>query len=496
MAPSALDPIVHQLETERLQALYDLQVLDSPPEDTFDEAVRMAATICGTPTAIVNLLDRDRQWFKARVGMPVCELPREGAFCEFAIGRSTPLIIPDTLADEAFRDNPFVTGPSAIRFYAGVPLNTSDGYTVGTLCVADTVPRCLTLAQAEALVALGRQVTAQLELRAKITLLHEVIRDKERMERELRERTTLFTAFMDHTPTIAFIKDEEGRFVYYNRMFAERFALSSNEWIGKNVFDLFPKEFAEGYHAVDHTVLQSGVPETIEEASPGPGESTIYWRTHKFRIDGGQHRNGQRLLCGLSLDISHEREASIELQRSHAQLELANEQLTELSTTDGLTGLRNRRAFDARLAQAETDSTPASLILLDVDHFKSLNDSFGHSVGDDVLRVLAHLLNQHTRLQDYVARFGGEEFAILLPNTNGSDALAMAERLRIKVANFGWRQRPITISAGVSTFSSRAAAATDLIDAADAALYAAKHRGRNRVELASDAFITHRNKAA
>ncbi len=472
-----------QDETERLRALEELDILDSAPEESFDEAARMAATICGAPTAMVNLLDRDRQWFKARVGIPVCELPRKGSICDLTIGRTTPLVIADASQDHRVRENRHVTGDPNVRFYAGAPLNTSEGYTFGTLCVVDTVPHQLTQEQTDALAALGRQVSAQMELQAKVRLLARVVCDKERIERELRERSAQFSAFMDHSPTIGFIKDSEGRFLYYNSTFCERFGVTPTEWIGKNVFDLFPKEFAATYHATDMEILRSGVAQVVEETSPGPDMRTLYWRTHKFRIST---EGGPDLLGGLSLDTSHEHETAEKLRRSHEQLRAMNMELMELSVTDGLTGLRNRRNFDERLARKIATGISFSLLLLDVDHFKALNDCFGHKCGDDVLRTLAELLNENTRVADSVFRYGGEEFAILLPDTSAEDALAMAERLRTTVADFPWKQRAVTLSAGVGTRAARHRHAADLLDEVDAALYRAKHLGRNRVVAADE----------
>ena len=469
-------------EAARVQALHSLQILDTAPEKNLDEAVRLAAVICGTPIALVNLLDKDRQWFKAQVGMDTGEMPRANSFCEHLIGQVEPMVVPDAIIDLRFRENPYVTGDPKVRFYAGMPLNTTDGHTLGTLCVLDTVPHQLTKEQTEALAALGRQVTAQIELQAKVRLLHRALEEKERIERELRRQTLLFGAFMDHSPTIGFMKDSEGRFVYYNRVFCEHFAVSPTEWIGKSTFDLFPMEFAEGYHDLDMAVLESGVSQIVDETSPGPDNTILYWRTHKFRIADGHQ---PALLGGLSLDISSDHEAAARLQKSHAQLEAANQQLAELSVTDGLTGLLNRRAFDARLATEIEAGTAMSLLILDIDYFKSLNDTFGHPAGDDVLRTLAGILGRKSRGSDCVARLGGEEFAILLIGSGKEGAMIIAERLRKEVEEFDWKQRPITMSLGLATRCRAFGDATELLSAADEALYRAKHLGRNRVEVAS-----------
>jgi signal transduction histidine kinase len=152
-------------EPGRLRALHELEVLDSPAEADLDDIVALTSAVCGAPVAVVTLIDADRQWFKARVGVDVTETGRDVSFCAHAILGRDLLVVPDTRVDARFADNPYVKGEPAVRFYAGAPLVTSDGYAVGTLCVTDAAPRRLTVAQLRALRALARQVTAQLELR-------------------------------------------------------------------------------------------------------------------------------------------------------------------------------------------------------------------------------------------------------------------------------------------------------------------------------------------
>jgi formate hydrogenlyase transcriptional activator len=152
-------------EQERLDALRRYKILDTLPEPEFDDLALLAARICGTPTALVTLVDADRQWFKAKVGFEATETSRDLAFCSHAILNSDLLVVPDASTDNRFSTNPLVTGPSHIRFYAGAPLIAPGGHALGTLCVIDRVPRQLAPEQAKALHALSRQVVAQLELR-------------------------------------------------------------------------------------------------------------------------------------------------------------------------------------------------------------------------------------------------------------------------------------------------------------------------------------------
>ena len=181
-------------EAARLAAIRRYRILDTEPEQRFDDLVLLASQICGTPMALISLVDRDRQWFKARLGMEATETSRDVAFCSRAIEQPDLFVVPDALEDERFRDNPLVRGEPHIRFYAGAPLVTADGLAIGTLCVLDREPKALTAEQRAALEALKRQVESQLELRRSLDELAGALeardqaeRDQERLVAELRE---------------------------------------------------------------------------------------------------------------------------------------------------------------------------------------------------------------------------------------------------------------------------------------------------------------------
>ena len=152
-------------EAERLEALRQFHIMDTPPEALFDDIVRVASHICDTPIATVTMVDETRQWFKAQVGLAASEGPREHAFCTHTICQEGTMLVNDAQQDARFAANPLVTGAPHIRFYGGVPLRTTGGEALGSLCVIDRQPRQLTPAQTEALEALGRQVMAHLEAR-------------------------------------------------------------------------------------------------------------------------------------------------------------------------------------------------------------------------------------------------------------------------------------------------------------------------------------------
>jgi GAF domain-containing protein len=179
--------LIQNNDAARVAALQKYEILDTEPEKAFDDLVLLASHICKTPIALISLVDEDRQWFKSKIGVSVCETPRDIAFCSVAIQQPDVMVVPDTLLDERFRNNPLVVSDPRIRFYAGAPLITEEGYALGTLCVVDRTPREFTSDQIEALKALSRLVLAQLEFRRNLVLLKEALTDRTKEEHE-RER--------------------------------------------------------------------------------------------------------------------------------------------------------------------------------------------------------------------------------------------------------------------------------------------------------------------
>jgi GAF domain-containing protein len=180
-------PMMSANDAARVDALQKYAILDSEPEQAFDDLTLLASYVCKTPIALISLVDEDRQWFKAKVGISATETSRDIAFCSTAILQGDVFVVPDALQDERFRTNPLVVSEPNIRFYAGAPLINEDGYALGTLCVIDRTPRNLAADQEAALKALSRLVLMQMEFRRNLLLLKEALSDRTHEEHE-RER--------------------------------------------------------------------------------------------------------------------------------------------------------------------------------------------------------------------------------------------------------------------------------------------------------------------
>ncbi|HKP53117.1 MAG TPA: diguanylate cyclase [Chloroflexia bacterium] len=300
-----------------------------------------------------------------------------------------------------------------------------------------------------------------------------------RLYAEMKESKERFQAFMNNSPALAFIKDAEGKYVYVNEPFERAFGLSASDLIGKNNTCWLPEKLAMHIQQHDQVVLSTGtiieVTETIPTANGVPHD----WLVYKFPIsDAG----GQQLVGSVAIDITVRKQAEDELH--------------QLAIRDELTGLYNRREMRRLIEEAaerfQTYGHSAALIMLDIDHFKLVNDNYGHKVGDRVLQWLAQMLHTQINRLHSLARYGGEELAIILPDTTESEALAIAEYIREAIAAHPYRLSrssdrmlgiPLTVSLGVAALSGDIDCEDALIAAADAALYEAKRQGRNRAVL-------------
>lgn len=427
-------------------------LLDTEAEPALDRITALAARLFAVPIAAVSMVDSDRTWFKSCVGVDVRESSRDDSFCAHAILTPEPTIVEDATLDDRFAANPFVTGNAKIRFYAGIPLTSRDGHCLGSLCVVDVRPRQLSALELSTLTDLARMVEDLFEAR----LAYHA--------RQMFERVT------ELSPDVIYVFDVEAqKNVYGNRQVAEVLGYAA-ESAGEQILPrlLHPEDLPR---VVDHLRQFSKL-----------GDGVRAEISYRVRHVSGQYRwfraketvfarNAQGIpnqILGVATDIT--------------SLKEAEQQLAELARTDELTGLPNVRSLRDRLVQLGHEGKRGrrfSIAIVDIDHFKTVNDVHGHHVGDQVLATIAETLRGGVRATDFVARAGGEEFVVIFTDVDDAVGCALAEALRRRVAATGHSIR-VTCSIGVCHSASSGDTAIQM-QAADAALYAAKHAGRDRV---------------
>ena len=208
-------------EAKRLAALRRYNVLDTGPEEAYDDLTHLAAHVCRTPISTIDFVDADRVWVKSSVGFPANEIPRRDSFASHVILQQRPMIVRDTLTDERFADHPLVTGDSRVRFFAGMPLVTEEGHAIGTLSVMDLAPRALGAYQAAGLLALCRQTMSQLELRRRLGERLKTVAGQERAEEVSGGRRELLHEIIESTADGILVVSNEGETLYANARFAE-----------------------------------------------------------------------------------------------------------------------------------------------------------------------------------------------------------------------------------------------------------------------------------
>ncbi len=248
--PPTVDVPAEAIDPARLDALCGYDILDTPPEPGFEDAVRLASTLCGAPIALVSLVDADRQWFKARVGFAPAQTPIDQSVCAHSLAGGDLLVIPDLRADPRTRDNGLVTRAPHLRFYAGAPLRDSDGTALGTLCVMDVEPRPsgLTPSQADALRALARQVMSLLELRRIVRLRDAAIEARDGALQRLAASEGRYRAVFESAIDYAIVvTDLEGRVTNWNEGATRILGWTPAEMIGRPIALFFtPEDRASG----------------------------------------------------------------------------------------------------------------------------------------------------------------------------------------------------------------------------------------------------------
>ncbi|MBL8474562.1 MAG: PAS domain S-box protein [Methyloversatilis sp.] len=330
-------------ETQRLAALHGTSLLDTPAEPSFDDLTRLASQICGTPMAVISLVDQDRQWFKSRVGVEATETPRDIAFCAHTILNTEVMTVDDARCDARFHDNPLVTGPMGLRFYAGAPLDIGMGEHIGALCVLDIVPRQLDDAQREALAALARQVVAQIRLREKVIALQEATarqslfeqqlqRFNEEMQtlvalrtRELQQARDRAELYFDVAGNMMVVTDVTGRIERANCRTGEVLRRPSSSLRGEDWFDLcFPAQERAAARAFFTGLIDAGSDSSRRfhgRVMTSDGQfRTVAWHTTRLVDERGLGIG----LLGMGEDITDRLEAEEHLRRTLDELERSN----------------------------------------------------------------------------------------------------------------------------------------------------------------------------
>jgi diguanylate cyclase (GGDEF)-like protein/PAS domain S-box-containing protein len=460
-------------EQQRLQALYSEHILDTGPEQPYDDLVKQASFICNTPISTISLIDPTRQWFKAKVGVEGRETPREQAFCAHTILEPEEvLIVEDATKDARFADNPLVTGEMNIRFYAGVPLVTQDGHALGSLCVIDTVPRKLTDRQLEALKVCRNQVLREMELRRKTAALTHSLGLLEESQQKLHASEQRYRELVNRSLGLLCVHDMTGKILLANPAAHDALGLGPEELRGKNLVELLAPvtrpSFAQYLNRIRDNHADSGLMRLITKG----GEERTWLYRNVLRVD----EDGEAQVIGHAQDVTDSRRMEETLRKQVAQ--------------DPLTKLFNRRyledAMTREIRKAARRKRSVAVLMIDVDHYKRYNDAYGHAVGDLVLITLANFLKNGIRAEDIACRYGGDEFALVLNEATAEGARGRAEALvaKVKELRFTHEARVIegfTLSVGIATYPENGATLAELMDAADKALYHAKRDGRDRV---------------
>lgn len=253
-------------------------ILDTDPELAFDDLARIAALICGTPISAISLIDSERQWFKASVGLSVTETPREQAFCAHAIKvPNDTLIVPDARRDPRFADNPLVTGELGIRFYAGAPLVTSEGHGLGSLCVIDTQPRTLSDEQIAALKALARMVMGQLELRRNLGVLSVAFAEREVAVAAARDYEERFRLAFEKASVGMTLTSPDGRLLSVNERYCRLVGRSAEELCGLHFVELNDPERVEAELRVQQRLLAGEVQSLVREKPYPRPDGGVSW---------------------------------------------------------------------------------------------------------------------------------------------------------------------------------------------------------------------------
>lgn len=451
-------PSIPDDDPQRLKALCEYALEPGATLSSLSPVVRIASRMFDMPIAAVNMIGSDRVFFAASHGLGEgsVDMTRDASFCAHAILTENGMIVRDAEQDERFHDNPLVTGPSHIRFYAGVPLRSPEGYALGALCILDNSPhQNFTTEDHARLAELARMASDRLELR-RIEVASEQYAD---VNGEISA---------GDAPVIHF--DRTLRITGWNSVAAQLCGYDEDESSSLVINDLFDRnENAEFWRAILRVITDG----TCSETPP-------------FEVEG-HHKNGSKLYLVLSLFCEcHDGNVQFTATLRDMTRYRQEKKAIAISTDcDPLTGLRNRRRFYRCVEDAVLRDANAAIMMIDIDGFSDVNAAFGHAAGDEILSEITHRLLSSTKETQIVARIGGDEFAVFLPDIfDQADARYFAQQVMAHLAEPIWVQDSpisVTVSGGISLAPKHGYEALELIANADLALSRAKRTGRNQL---------------
>ncbi|EGH72145.1 putative bifunctional diguanylate cyclase/phosphodiesterase [Pseudomonas syringae] len=445
-------------DEERIRILNAFSLMDTPPEHEYDQIVQMASRIFDVPIVLISLVHRDRQFFKARVGLDVCETGRDVSFCNFALMGRNVFLVPDALQDERFSSNTLVVGAPHIRFYAGAPLITASGHVLGSLCLIDNKPReTFSERDQRVLQDLAVMIIERMELR--------------RLTLENEDSHSRFMNITSTSPDAIICSDSKNRIISWNNSAEIIFGHRSEDAMGKPLDIIIPPEMRSRHHAGLSRVAAGGPASII-------GKSINLTAVH---------RDGHTIPIELSLSqwTSAGEPQFGAIIRDITQRVEADKLLKHAAEYDHLTGLANRSTLKRRIKEACDAQLSAAILLIDLDGFKDVNDTLGHAAGDFVLKVTSHRLREHVPACHMVSRLGGDEFVVFLSETADPDkAIKLGlELIAVIEEPIEFEDNSIYIGAsiGVSVRCGSDYDEEQMLGNADLALYQAKSDGRSPV---------------
>lgn len=443
-------------EVERLASLAEYGLCAGDGQAEVGPLLQLASRVFDVPTVLLSLVEEHRQIFAARIGLDVCETDRSVSFCAHALRGTDVFFIPDATLDARFCNNPLVTGAPNIRFYAGQPLVAPTGFVLGTLCLIDGRPR---------------SVFSECD-RAHLKCLADLVLEKievRRLDRARRDGQDRFERVSATSPDGIVCADHEGRITFWNVAAEHLFGYTPQQALGRSIELIVPDRHRRDHCSGLHRVASRGATHLVGTTVELPA----------------RRRDGSELQIELSLSMwTEDGSASFGAIIRDVSGRRANEErLYRLAHLDALTGLPNRMMLRGRLDDVVTGDAPAALIAVNLDGFKEVNDTLGHSTGDRLLQLVAERILACAGVNDVVARLGADEFALVLTGTNDPiTSAAMADRVIASLSELfeiDGEQISIAASAGVALYPIDGAQAEDLLASADLALYQAKSEGRH-----------------